>query len=138
MTHHATRTLQELGYRLTPQRTLVWDQLREDGGHLTAEVLCRRVQSQFPHINISTIYRTLELLVNLGLVKETHLGSGGRHFEVEEEVPHHHLVCEKCGRVEHVHGEDLNGADAALLKTRGFELHDALLFGSCSACATTA
>ena len=134
MTHHATRTLQEQGYRLTPQRTLVWDVLRGQNGHLTAEQICARVQETFPHINLSTVYRTLELLVELQLVRETCLGSSCRFFEVEEEIPHHHLVCERCGAVIHVHDEELGGLGEALQTANGFAVHRVTVFGICSNC----
>lgn len=133
MTHHATRTLQEMGYRLTPQRTLVWDALREQDSHMSAEEICLRVQQKFPHVNISTIYRTLELLVSLGLVRETHLGSA-RRFEVEEEVPHHHLLCEGCGRVTHVHDEDLGPLGPALEREHGFSIRELTVLGRCRDC----
>jgi len=135
MTHHATQTLHELGYRLTPQRTLVWDVLRRNRAHMSAEEVCTQVQEQFPHVNISTVYRTLELLVGLGLVRETHLGPARRFFEVEEEVPHHHLVCDGCGRVTHVHDEDLGTLPAVLRDDHGFSLRGLTVFGLCSACA---
>lgn len=134
MTHHATRTLQEQGYRLTPQRTLVWDVLRGQDGHLSAEQICSRVQETFPNVNVSTVYRTLELLVGLGLVRETHLGPGHRLFEVEEEVPHHHLVCEDCGAVVHIHDEDLPGLRATLETGTGFVLREVTVFGTCRSC----
>jgi Fur family ferric uptake transcriptional regulator len=134
MTHHATRTLQELGYRLTPQRTLVWDVLRASAEHLSAEDICARIQQDFPHVNNSTVYRTLDLLVGLKLVRETRLGPARRFFEVEEEVPHHHLVCEICGQVLHVHNEDLAGLGAALQQSHGFSLREATLFGHCAQC----
>lgn len=135
MTHHATQTLQDLGYRLTPQRTLVWDVLRASGGHMSAEEVCEQVQRQFPHVNISTVYRTLELLVSLHLVQETHLGPARRFFEVEEEVPHHHLVCERCGCVAHVHDEDLSGLHRALADGHGFTAKQLTIFGLCAECA---
>jgi Fur family ferric uptake transcriptional regulator len=134
MTHHATRTLHEMGYRLTPQRTLVWDVLREHGSHMSAEEVCARVQDQFPNINMSTVYRTLELLVDLHLVRETHLGPTRRFFEVEEEVPHHHLVCEICGRVAHVHDEDLGGLGLTLLAEQAFTAREVTVFGLCNTC----
>jgi Fur family ferric uptake transcriptional regulator len=138
MTHHAARTLQEQGYRLTPQRTMVWDVLRSQDSHLSAEQICAQVQQTFPNVNLSTVYRTLELLVGLGLVRETYLGPGTRLFEVEEEVPHHHLVCESCGAVVHIHDEDLAGLGAALEDARGFLLREATLFGRCPTCAARA
>lgn len=134
MTHHATRTLLDLGYRLTPQRTLVWDVLRADGGHLSAEQVCSLVQQQFPHVNISTIYRTLELLVGLDLVKETHLGPACRFFEVQEEVPHHHLVCEVCGGIAHVHDDELGTLPQVLRAERGFTMRELTVFGRCRDC----
>ncbi len=134
MTHHATRTLQELGYRLTPQRTLVWDVLREHGSHMSAEDVCGKVQEQFPHINISTVYRTLELLVDLDLVRETHLGPTRRFFEVEEEIPHHHLVCDGCGRVTHMHDEDLGDLAPLLRRAQDFAIREVTVFGLCGAC----
>ncbi|OFW58849.1 MAG: hypothetical protein A2133_02140 [Actinobacteria bacterium RBG_16_64_13] len=134
MTHHAAQTLQDFGYRLTPQRTLVWDVLRRGTPHMSAEEVCGKVQEQFPHVNISTVYRTLELLVGLGLVRETRLGPTQRYFEVEEEVPHHHLVCDQCGSVTHVHDEDLGGLNAALSSEQGFVPRELTVFGRCRDC----
>lgn len=134
MTHHATRTLQELGYRLTPQRVLVWDVLRESGSHMSAEEVCAQVQERFPQVNSSTVYRTLELLVGLELVRETHLGPTRRFFEVEEEVPHHHLVCEGCGRVSHIHDDDLGDLRDVLSRDQGFVTRELTVFGRCCDC----
>jgi Fur family ferric uptake transcriptional regulator len=134
MTHHAVQTLQDLGYRLTPQRTLVWDALRRGGSHMSAEEVCAGVQEQFPHVNISTVYRTLELLVELRLVRETRLGPTRRFFEVEEEVPHHHLVCDLCGRVAHVHDEDLGTLNNVLREDQGFTARELTVFGRCRDC----
>ena len=135
MTHHATRTLQELGYRLTPQRTLVWDVLRQSSGHMSAEEVCEEVQRTFPNVNISTVYRTLDLLVSLGLVRETLLAPGHRSFEIEEEEPHHHLVCRECGAVEHIHDGDLAGLPDSVKGTSGFTASEVTVFGRCSTCA---
>lgn len=136
VTHHARQTLQDLGYRLTPQRTMVWDVLREDGGHLPAEEICRRVQESFPNVPPSTVYRTLQLLVGLNLVRETCLGPERRYYEVEEEVVHHHMVCEQCGRVEHLPDEDVIALREALDLTYGFHAHEATIFGICRTCMT--
>ncbi|MBU2603067.1 MAG: transcriptional repressor [Actinobacteria bacterium] len=134
MSHHATRTLRELGYRLTPQRTLVWDVLRAHGSHMSAEEVCERVNRHFPNVNISTVYRTLDLLVALNLVRETLLGPEHRTFEIEEEDSHHHLVCRECGSVEHIHDPDLGDLPASLERSTGFVTHEVNVFGSCRAC----
>ena len=71
--HHARATLREQGYRLTPQRNLIWEVLRDAGRHMTAEEVAAEVRRTLPDVNVSTVYRTLELLVSLDLVVETRL-----------------------------------------------------------------
>ena len=71
--HHARATLREKGYRLTPQRNLIWEVLRDAGRHMTAEEVAAEVRRTLPDVNVSTVYRTLELLVSLDLVIETRL-----------------------------------------------------------------
>lgn len=136
MSHHATQTLQQLGYRLTPQRALVWDVLRASDGHMDAEQISDQVRARFPNVNISTVYRTLELLVALDLVREIHLGPNKRFFEVEEDVPHHHLVCDRCGLVQHVHDEDLGGLSVSLADGQRFTIREVTVFGTCGPCSS--
>jgi Fur family ferric uptake transcriptional regulator len=99
--HHARATLREHGYRLTPQRTLIWEVLRDAGRHLTAEEIAAEVQRTLPDVNLSTVYRTLELLVSLDLVVETRLEGVASYYEVSPEPTHHHFVCTRCGAVGH-------------------------------------
>jgi Fur family ferric uptake transcriptional regulator len=99
--HHARKTLREQGYRLTPQRTLIWEVLRQAGGHLTADEVATEVRRTLPDVNLSTVYRTLELLVSLDLVTETRLEGVAAYYEVSPEPEHHHFVCTRCGAVGH-------------------------------------
>ena len=99
--HHARATLREQGYRLTPQRTLIWEVLRDAGRHLTAEEVALEVRRTLPDVNLSTVYRTLELLVSLDLVVETRLEGAASYYEVSPEPSHHHFVCTGCGAVGH-------------------------------------
>jgi len=99
-------TLRERGLRMTPQRQLVLDAVR-DLGHSTPEQICARVQESAP-VNITTIYRTLDLLERLGLVRHTHLGHGAPTYS-EQEHQHVHLVCHDCGEVSEVPAELLDG-----------------------------
>ena len=80
--HHARATLREQGYRLTPQRNLIWEVLRDAGRHMTAEEVATEVRRTLPDVNVSTVYRTLELLVGLDLVVETRLESVASYYEV--------------------------------------------------------
>ena len=91
------RTLHERGLRMTPQRQLVLDAVRALG-HATPEQVCTQVQREAPAVNITTVYRSLDLLERLGLVRHTHLGHGAPNYSVHEHE-HVHLVCHGCGTV---------------------------------------
>ena len=104
--HHARATLREQGYRLTPQRNIIWEVLRDAGRHLTAEEVAAEVRRTLPDVNVSTVYRTLELLVSLDLVVETRLEGAASYYEVSPEPTHHHFVCTRCGMVGHF-GDEL-------------------------------
>ena len=86
--------------------------------------------------NISTIYRTLELLEQLGLVTHTHLGHGAPRYHLAAEAEHVHLVCSQCGRVTQVGPEAVNALVAALNDTQGFEtdVGHLTVFGTCAEC----
>src|SRR3972149_12291573 len=94
-----TETLRQQGYRLTAQRRLILSTIHQRDNHISAEDIYSKVHAKYPRVNISTVYRTLELLKGLGLVTETDLGEGKLRYHFAERGHHHHLICEKCGRV---------------------------------------
>ncbi|QUQ70298.1 transcriptional repressor [Kutzneria sp. CA-103260] len=128
------RTLHERGLRMTPQRQLVLDAVRELE-HATPEQICQRVQRVTPTVNITTVYRTLELLEKLNLVRHTHLGHGAPSYSVDEHE-HVHLVCHSCGRVDEVPCSLLDGLAERLDQGRGFRLDAShlALSGTCREC----
>lgn len=131
-------TLHQRGMRMTPQRQLVLDAVRELG-HATPEQVCRHVQVNTPTVNITTVYRALDLLEELSLVRHTHLGHGAPTYSVDEHE-HVHLVCHRCGTLDEVPSEMLEGLMRELRAARGFTL-DAThlaLSGTCRKCATDA
>ena len=91
-------TLRAKGYRLTPQRQLVLRAVTELR-HGTPDEICLEVQRTAAGVNISTIYRTLELLEQLGLVTHTHLGHGAPTYHSATDEDHLHLVCRVCGQI---------------------------------------
>ncbi len=129
--------LQEQGYRLTPQRMMVVEAVRDCAGHATADDICTRVKSKYPYANISTIYRTLELLNKLGLVTETDLGGGRLSYHFADHGRHHHLICQKCGLTIDTADSDLSPLVEQLRKKYGFraDLRHLAIFGHCSECA---
>jgi Fur family transcriptional regulator, ferric uptake regulator len=89
--------LRAVGQRVTPQRLLILNAFARPGEHLTADEVYARVGPLAPAVNRSTLYRTLELFRDLGLISETDLGSGVRQFELLDDGRHHHLICRICG-----------------------------------------
>jgi Fur family ferric uptake transcriptional regulator len=87
--------LRRAGQRVTPQRLVILGALLP-GGHLAADEVFALVEGQLPGVNRSTVYRTLELFSELGLVSVTDLGGGARQYELLEGA-HHHLICHRCG-----------------------------------------
>jgi Fur family transcriptional regulator, ferric uptake regulator len=134
--HHARETLRKGGYRLTPQRTLIWEVVRGRGRHMTAEEIAAEVHEKLPDVNLSTVYRTLELLVSLDLVSETRLGTSKTYFEVAPEPVHHHFVCQSCGTVGHIADDLLDPLYGSLREEQGFLATSSrtTVFGLCSEC----
>ena len=101
MTHCDTliAELRKQGYRLTPQREMVVEAIAQAGRHVTAEEVFERVQARTAAVNIATVYRTLDLLVDLGLVSQADLGGGRVTYASRLHGSHCHLVCRRCGRV---------------------------------------
>ncbi len=94
---------QECGYRLTVPRQMILDELGTIDGHPSAEEIYHRVHRVHPNIGLTTVYRTLELLVQMGIVTKFDFGDGRARYELAESPDgkdhHHHLVCTGCHRV---------------------------------------
>jgi len=130
------KVLQERGFRLTPQRMLVIEALHEADGHISAEEIYEQLHSRYPYSNISTVYRTLELLKELNLVTETNFGEGCVRYHVAEKGHHHHLVCRRCGKIMDLDESALYLLKDALLRDYGFEadLRHLAIPGECGKC----
>jgi Fur family ferric uptake transcriptional regulator len=132
----ARNALWEMGYRLTPQRQLILDALQNSDDHISAEEIHSQVRQQYPHVNISTVYRTLELLKNLGLVTETDMGSGHFRYHPADKGRHHHLICEQCGVTIDIDESVFSPLKRTLLKEYGFRanMSHLAIFGRCERC----
>jgi Fur family ferric uptake transcriptional regulator len=130
--------LRERGFRLTPQREMILAVMHQVEGLVTTEDIHARVQKLSSCVDLSTVYRTLNLFQEFGLVTPVDVGDGQRRYEfVGVEKPHLHLVCETCGRVSVA---DLDAARPLvdLLKERyGFEaqLDRLSVPGTCAGCS---
>ena len=129
-------TLQQRGFRLTPQRMMVIEAIEASDDHISAEEIHARARSRYPYINISTVYRTLELLKDEGLVAETDLGGGRLVYHPVGKAYHHHLVCRKCGKVTDIDASAFEPLQKDLKATYGFdaEFEHIAIFGVCDKC----
>ena len=99
------RRLRTAGFRITPQRQLVLEAVTHLR-HATPEEILGEVQSTASGVNLSTVYRTLEVLEQVGLVTHAHIGHGAPTYHVVDDTPHIHLVCSRCRKVESIDGDD--------------------------------
>jgi Fur family ferric uptake transcriptional regulator len=128
--------LRARGYRLTPQRQLVLEAV-VSLGHATPDEIAERVRRTASGVNISTVYRTLELLEELGLVTHTHLGHGAPTYHAADDADHLHLVCRKCGGIEEMPSDVLDDTVGRIAADKGFavDVSHFAIFGTCTACA---
>jgi Fur family ferric uptake transcriptional regulator len=127
--------LHSRGYRVTPQRTLVLEAVN-DLGHATPEEILARVQTGSPRVNLSTVYRTLEVLEDVGLVTHAHLGHGSPTYHSLDDDVHIHLVCRGCESVESIPARSARDFLDSLDRERGFatDVGHMAIHGLCRSC----
>jgi len=128
--------LREKGHRLTPQRMLVIKALHNADKHISAEEIYKQLHRRYPYANISTVYRTLELLKKLNLVTEADFGEECVRYHVTEKGHHHHLVCHSCGKIIDLEEFTLHPLKDTLLQKYGFDadLRHLAISGECRGC----
>lgn len=127
--------LRAKGYRLTPQRQLVLEAIAALG-HATPEQILVQVRETAGGVNISTVYRTLDLLEELALVTHAHLGHGAPTYHVANDAEHVHLVCRECGGIAEVSPDVVAATVERLAADHGFtaDVHHFAVFGTCANC----
>ena len=132
------RQLRKAGKRLTPQRRLILDILSEAGAHLDAQAIYEQARSQEAPLSLATVYRTLSILKETGLVHELHLDDEHHHYELAGKQEHSHLVCLGCGCVIEVDNAAFFEAAMAVGQAHEFEIASAQveLTGYCCECST--
>jgi Fur family transcriptional regulator, ferric uptake regulator len=129
------RRLREHGFRITPQRQLVLEAV-EQLRHGTPEEILVEVQRTASGVNLSTIYRTLEVLEDVGLVTHAHIGHGPPTYHAVDEDTHIHLVCDRCKKVQSVPASTAGPFVKALEKEYGFrtDISHVSVHGLCADC----
>ena len=135
------------GFRITAGRDIILDVLVKANTHLSAEDIYLRVHNLYPSIGLTTVYRTLEILVNMKLVFKFDFGDGRARYELVEGPSgirrhHHHLVCRGCGRIidysDALEEEKtfIKAAEEKLAKKYNFDIHSHIIqfYGLCESC----
>ncbi|HKR71711.1 MAG TPA: transcriptional repressor [Streptosporangiaceae bacterium] len=128
-------TLRASGYRVTPQRQLILEAVTRLE-HATPEEIYAEVKQTAVGLNLSTVYRTLELLEQIGLVTHTHLGHGAHRYHLASDAQHVHLVCRACGAIIQLEPVAVGSLVRTLDAEYGFEtdVGHLTVFGTCAAC----
>lgn len=135
MESRLAEALRQRGQRVTPQRLVVARLLEEYGDHVTAETLHRRVCERMPGVSLPTVYATLELLEELGLVGRLLTQSGAIVFDPNV-TEHHHLVCRSCRAIIDIEAPVDDRALFEAARRSGFAPTDSqiVVSGLCSGC----
>jgi Fur family ferric uptake transcriptional regulator len=138
MTSDWRARLRESGYRLTPQRELILEAV-ERLGHATPDEVLAEVRKQSTAVNASTVYRTLEVLEELGLIRHAHLSDRAPTYHSTSEHEHFHLVCRNCHKVISVDPDVLTLVSERLEADHGFtiDVGHLTVFGTCGDHAAT-
>ena len=131
----ATARLREHGYRITPQRQAVLREVIRTEGHITPQDVARRVQRRMPAVNVSTVYRTLAMLEEAGIVRHAHLERGAEYHRTED-ARHVHLTCARCGAEDDLSMREAEQLERVIHRHRGFrpDLTHFAISGLCASC----
>jgi Fur family peroxide stress response transcriptional regulator len=127
--------LKSRGIRLTPQRQVILQFLKETEEHPTAEQVYQKIGEQFPGISLATVYNTLNMLKELGVIREMSYGDMSSRYDGND-TEHAHLVCESCNHVIDIMCPPQEMLATPDIAQHGFKIHSYRLeyYGACPAC----
>ncbi len=135
---HAEAALRDAGHRSSGPRMAIVDTLGRHGCLLTAREIADRLRAEGRDIGVATVYRSLELLEGLGLLHRVDTGEGVSRYEPAHPSGehHHHLICNRCGRVSAFEDAGLERSVQRMARRLTFRVegHDVALRGTCAAC----
>jgi Fur family ferric uptake transcriptional regulator len=131
--------LRARGLRMTPQRRAIVSEVMRTAGHISPASIARKVQSEMPGVNASTVYRTLTLLEEVGVLQHSHLETGAEYHR-SDEAQHVHLTCHRCGRDDALSIAEAERLGALIHRHHGFvaDLTHFAITGLCADCAAAA
>ncbi len=133
-----SRLLRLADLRVTPQRVLLLEIIRDSAGHLDADAIYRLARDRHPRLSLSTVYRTLSLLKEMGLVRELDFDEEHHHYELcdTRECKHYHLYCLECGTIIEFESPLVKALTDQLAQDYAFEIADCqvAVSGVCARC----
>ena len=130
--------LKQSAKRLTPQRRRILEVLLASREHLDVEQIRDRASGNGERVSYATVYRTMRMLVDAGLIKERHFHDGSARYEYVKEGEHHdHLICKRCGEVIEFTDDVIEALQEVVAKKHGYRMtgHKHEIYGVCGACA---
>lgn len=132
--------LKKNNLKFTIQREVILETLYNSDAHLTPEALHHLIQDKHPDLKtgIATVYRTLALLEESGVVTSLSFGAQGKKYELGAKEHHDHLICTNCGKITEFVDEEIEKRQHAITKELGFKMkdHSMQIYGICSECPT--
>ena len=137
------KRLKEKGLKVTNQRLVVLEALETSSNqHLTAEQIFDLVKADNPEIGLATVYRTIQVLLELHLIDRVNFDDGSERYEIVRmgtkgaRHHHHHLICINCGKVFEFEEDMMEGLETEIEKKTGFQVidHEVKLYGYCKEC----
>lgn len=127
--------LRQRGLRMTPQRRVIVAEIMRTQGHISPTALAKKVQGDMPGVNASTIYRTLAILEQAGVLAHAHL-EGGAEYHRTEDAGHVHLTCSRCGAEDDLSLDEAEALQQLIEQHRGFrpDLTHFAISGTCAEC----
>lgn len=108
------------GLRMTPQRRAIVAEVMRARGHISPTAIARKVQGDMPGVNASTVYRTLTLLEDVGILQHSHVEAGAEYHRADE-AHHVHLTCRNCGQDDELSIREANRLHTLIRRHHGFE-----------------
>lgn len=130
------QTIKNLGLKYTPQREKVFKAILNVRGHFEIEQLVHKIQSKNINVSRATVYRTLEILKELGYVREVIKFKNKTIYEINLKEHHDHLICTKCGKIIEFHSDKIEELQEKICQKYNFkpEFHRLEIFGLCEKC----
>jgi Fur family ferric uptake transcriptional regulator len=126
--------LRENNLRFTTERVIILEEIFSSPPHFDAEQLFIQIRNKHQHISRATVYRTLDLLSQIGIIKKENLGKGYASYELNLNIPHHdHMICVECGKVVEFVDEVIEKRQKEISEKYGMEMirHQLQIFGRC-------